>query len=455
MSAGLTPRSSGRLRQRALVGVVGLAIVLVAAWLALIVVSRIDELFFPGQGIGGLPALPGVDQSGEPLKGQINVLVLGLDRRPNELPEMTRTDTMFIVSIDAQSGDAGLLGIPRDLWVEIPFRDSEGYYEQRINTAYPAGEQLDYDGGGPGLLKAVVEHNLGIEIDHYVIIDFQGFIEVIDEIGGIDVFVERQIDDPFYSRTELPGDYTPLEIDVGQHHFDGQEALDYSRTRYGSDDLDRIHRQQQVIFAAMDAATAHGLLDFDRILGLWRQYKDAIDTDINDLQAPGFARLAARVEPSEITALSLGAATYPWTTPEGAAVLLVDKAIAQELVRAFVVDSKLVEEAALVEVQNSAGTEGLARDVVLFLGQFGFSADALTAAADPAGSITPQTEIIDFTGNDHTVERLAALLAVSSDRVRPGSAGDEALRTVAGADILVILGADAQTRDFSVEVSGG
>lgn len=453
LSAGFPPPPSPRLRQRVLVGVAGVVIVLVAAWLSLIVVSRIDELFFPGEGIGGLPSLPGVAQGGGDLEGQINLLVLGLDRRPHETPEVTRTDTMFIVTIDAQSGDAGLLGIPRDLWVEIPVGDGEGYYQERINTAFPTGAQRGYAGGGPGLLKDVVEHNLGIEIDHYVIIDFEGFIEVIDELGGVDVYVEQEINDPFYSRTELPGDYYPLTFEVGEQHLDGEAALDYSRTRFGASDLDRIQRQQQVIFAAIDKATERGLLDFDSLVGLWRNFKDAVDTDINDIQAPGFARLASRIDPTEITALSLGAATYPWTTPDGAAVLLVDKAIVQQLVQAFFVDSDLAEEGAFVEVQNSAGADGLADDVIAYLGQFGFSSDALAAAAVPDTSIKPQTEIIDFTGNERTVERLAALLSVPADRIRRSGEGDAGLRTVAGADILVILGADAQTRDFSLETS--
>lgn len=426
----------------------GLIIVLVAGWLALIVVSRIDELFFPGQGLTGLPDIPGVDQGDGEFDGQINVLVMGLDRRPSEGDLPTRTDTMFVVTIDGPSKTAGILGIPRDLWVEIPTRDGTSFYEARINTAYLTGEQQDYPGGGPGLAKEVVERNLGVAIDHYVVIDFEGFIEAIDELGGVDVFVEEEIYDPFYSETELPGDFHPLNFQVGMLHMDGQTALDYSRTRYGNSDLDRIRRQQQVIFAAIDKATERRLVSLDELTGLWGQFKDVIDTDINDFKVPGFAALAAQINPSDITALSLGAATRGWTTPEGAQVLLVDKDMVQELVTALFSDRKLSQESARVEVQNAAGADGLAARVVDYLEAFGFSGESLAAADGFDGALRPLTEIIDFSGKTHTVERLVSLLDVSPDQVRSGDPNDRSLVTADGIDVLVILGIDANANDF-------
>lgn len=457
MSTRFSPRPSGGspLRQRLLVGLVGLGIVVAATWLALVVVSRIDELFFPGQGIGGLPALPGVQQDAEGPAGRINILVMGLDRRPREGNEPTRTDTMFVLTIDSDTKTAGILGIPRDLWVEVPYRDGSGFYQARVNTAYVTGESQGYAGGGPGLAEKVIEHNLGISVDHYVIIDFEGFIEIIDELGGIDVYVPEEVYDPFYSRTELPGDYYPLSFEVGEQHMDGETALDYSRTRYGSSDLDRIQRQQQVIFAAIDKALERRLVDIDKLVNLWGRYKDAIETDINDLQAPGFAALAAGIDPARISALSLGAATRGWTTPDGAQVLLVDKEMVQQLIQALFSDQQLSKEAALVEVQNGAGADGLAAQVVDYLAEFGFSSSSLTAANTVDGAVHPLTEIIDFSGKNHTVERLASLLAVPPEQVRPAEPDDRALSTINGADILVILGADAQTRDFATDASGG
>ncbi|MEX0786774.1 MAG: LCP family protein, partial [Dehalococcoidia bacterium] len=357
---------------------VGVGILLAAAWLALIVVSRIDELFLPGQGVTSLPPLPGVDSNGA-AEGQISFLVMGLDRRPSEGDAATRTDTMFIVTVDAETKTAGILGIPRDSWVDIPLRQGEGFYQSRVNTVYATGERQGYEGGGPGLVKEVVELATGIPIDYYVVIDFEGFVEIIDELGGVDIYVEREVNDPFYSRTELPGDYHPLLFEVGEQHMDGETALDYSRTRFGSSDLDRIQRQQQVIFAAIDKALERRIVSVDTLTGLWSRYKDTIDTDINDLRAPGFAALAAQIDPSRITALSLGAASVGFTTPRGEQVLLIDKVIVQELVGALFSDELLSQEDATVEVQTGADADSLAADLDTYLDGAGFPSDALTA----------------------------------------------------------------------------
>ena len=426
--------------------VVGTAILIVSIWLALIVVSRIDELFLPGQGIGGLPPLPGVQQ--DDVEGQVNILVMGIDRRPHEGDAVTRTDSMFVLTIDKASKNAGILGIPRDSWVEVPFRQGEGFDEARVNTIFGRGETFGYDGGGARLVKTVIEHNFGIPIDHYVIIDFDSFIDLIDELGGIDVYVTEEVYDPTFSRTELPGDFSPLYFEVGEHHMDGATALDFSRTRFGDSDLDRIQRQQQVIFAAIDKALERNLVSLDTLTDLWGKYKDAIDTDINDLQAPGFAALAARIDSSRITALSLAVASVPYRTPFGEDVLLIDKEIVQQLVGALFGDQRLNEEAAHVEIQSAFG---LTEPVLGYLTQFGFAAGSLTAASTVDADVNQLTVIIDFTGKAHTVERLADLLGVEADQIRSASNGDDKLTTNGDTDIIVIMGADMLALDFVIE----
>lgn len=446
VSANPPPLPSSATRQRLIVALVGTGILIASIWLALIVISRIDEIFLPGQNLSILPPLPGVQQDGG--EGQINILVMGLDRRPHEGSAPTRTDTMFILTIDEASKTAGILGIPRDSWVEVPFRKSEGFDQTRVNTVYARGETFGYDGGGPKLVKEVIEHNFGIPIDHYVIIDFDGFVEVIDELGGIDVYVTEEVYDPTYSRTELPGDFYPLYFEVGEHHMDGLTALDYSRTRFGNSDLDRIQRQQQVIFAAIDRALEQRLLSFDTLTDLWSKYKNAIVTDINDLQAPGFAALAAQIDPTRITALSLASATVPYITPFGEDVLLVDKEIVQRLVAALFSDQRLNEEAAHVEVHSSYG---LTEEVMEYLARYGFAAGSLSAAVTADGDVRQLTEIVDFTGKSHTVERLADLLEVGPDQIRSADDSDQALITNGDTDVIVILGADLLARDFVID----
>jgi LCP family protein required for cell wall assembly len=419
-----------------------------AAYGALILVTWVDEILFPGNGIH--VNLPGADKGsgGSGVgKDRINILVMGLDRRPREGQSPSRSDTMFVLTVDPQTKTAGILGIPRDLYVDIP--DGEGgYFRDRINTALVFGEVNDYKGGGHQLAIDTVEHNLGVKIGHYVIIDFEGFKEVIDALGGIDVDVPTYVSDPTYSWTELPGDYDPQEFEPGLQHMDGEAALAYARIRQNSDDLDRIQRQQRIIFAVMDKALSLNVLR--NALELWNKYKDAIDTDINDIQLAGFAKLAADISPEKISALSLGPATTPWMTPGGAAVLLPSAEGIERIVQALFSDQQLLEEQAVVEVQNGTGEVGMADSTVKLLTNLGFPQQSLIAAAAPNGDVFPKTSIVDFSGQKkgYTLQRLAEWLKVPAERVRQATAADEGLRT-SGADILVLLGSDTDITSLS------
>lgn len=445
------------MRQRLLVAATVVVLAALSCYLALVIVTRVDAIFFPGNEIalgGGFGALPGVDSGGgggvSAPEERVNILVMGLDRRPQEGQAPARTDTMFVLTVDPRSKTAGILGIPRDLWVDIPGKEG-GSFKERINTAYVIGTVNHYPGGGAGLAMRVVERELNIPLDHYVVIDFEGFTKVIDALGGIDVDVPEDTYDPYYSWTELPGDYDPQYFEAGLQHMDGRAALAYARIRYSSDDLDRIQRQQRIMFAVMDRAMSLGVLD--DAVDLWKRYEDAVDTDVNDFQIPGLAALAAQIAPERISALSLGAVTAGYITPDGAAVLLPDEEGVQRIVQALFSDQRLMEEEALVEVQNGTETEDLAARVVDYLVSVGFPASALVAANAPDGQPHATTEIIDFAGKSYTAQRLADWLEVSADRIRPAGAADGGLSTVA-ADIVVVLGQDAPL-DRLTASSGG
>ena len=109
----------------------------------------------------------------------VNFLLIGSDRRSGT---SFRTDTMVIAILRPNEGQVSLISIPRDLWVSIP-----GWENQRINTAYQHGISVDYPGGGPGLLKDTIQYNLGIRIDHTAMVDFDGFRQIVDTLGGVDV----------------------------------------------------------------------------------------------------------------------------------------------------------------------------------------------------------------------------------------------------------------------------
>ena len=119
---------------------------------------------------------------------RVNLLLLGLDYRDWEAGEIPRTDTMMLLTFDPLNNSAGMISIPRDLWVPIP-----GFEYNKINTAYYLGEMYNLPGGGPGLAMKTVEELLGVPIQYYAQIDFQAFVDFIDHIEGVTVTFEDEI----------------------------------------------------------------------------------------------------------------------------------------------------------------------------------------------------------------------------------------------------------------------
>lgn len=470
-SSGVAARPRGRTRQRLAVGLAVLVFAALSSYLALVIVTRVDGLLWSDQitlgGQAGFLGRIGVDTEGESggvCQERCNFLILGLDRRPREGDAPTRSDTIIVLSIDARRKDARMLGIPRDLWVEIPTRDG-GYYNDRINTAYVTGELTDYPGGGIGLARDTIERNFGIAIDYYVIIDFEGFQELIDAIGGIDVNVPEAVFDPYYSWTELPGDYNPQYFEPGLQHMDGRTALAYARLRYNKDDLDRIHRQQLVIIAALEKAW--GLDILRNPLEYWERYKDTIDTDVSDFQAPAFAKLARDIGIDNIVGLSLGAWTRGYTTPQGAAVLLAEPDAIRDAIRALYGEdgaaTPVPGEApgsppdatapamplapGIVEVQNGTDTEGLAAAVARFIVEQGLDPEAVVAGNAGDGLEHSRTEVVALDGEIEAATTIAGWLGLDASHVRSATEA-EVVPTNPDASIVVILGTDLDTSRF-------
>jgi LCP family protein required for cell wall assembly len=418
-----------------------------AFYTALVVATQIDRIFFPTNEIrlGGIfEKLPGVQQPSSDVVGggRINILVMGMDRRPSEGSADTRTDTMFVMTIDPATRTARGLAMPRDLYVDIPSRTGNSTYKERINTAYAAGQYGGYPGGGPALVKQVVGNLLDIKVHYYVLVDLEGFKQIVDLLGGIDVDVPERlaVNDPFYSETERLGDYYPCVVPAGLHHLNGSQALCFSRVRRNSDDFARISRQQLVIFSIIDKATQLNVLA--NADSLWKRYKSTITTDVNDLQLPGFAKLAASIDPEQLAFLKLDAAVVPYTTPAGAAVLLPSTEGIRQIRDAFLADDRLLKEAATIEVQNGTGEQGHASRAKEFFESLGIPEAKLLAVNANSTSQT-RTEIIDYTGKSYTARLLATSLSLPEDRIRKGTNADLALRH-SEADIVVILGPDAK-----------
>ncbi len=171
---------------------------------------------------------------------QTNILVLGVDSREGE-GWLTRADSIMLVGINPQRLRVSLMSVPRDLSIDVP-----DYGLQRINTVNMLGE-MEEDGRGPILTAIGIQESFGIHTDRYVRLDFNGFIDLIDAVGGVTIDVEYAIVDDFYP-TQDYGTIT-VRFDVGVEHMNGERALQYARTRHSDDDYRRAGRQQQVVSA--------------------------------------------------------------------------------------------------------------------------------------------------------------------------------------------------------------
>ena len=261
------------------------------------------------------------------------IALLGIDER--QTAGIWRTDSIVLAFVQLEprptKAQIALLSIPRDLWVYIP---EHGY--DRINTVDALGERTHYPGGGRGLLDQTLRHNLGIPVHHYVRVDFQGFVRIVDALGGVTVNVEKPLTDTFPDPLSPTGTST-ISLSAGLHHLDGRTALSYCRSRMTTDDFDRSRRQLQVLQALARQALVPERLA--QAPNLWATFNDAFDTDISMIKAALLATFVKGVGPENMRSkhLNLGL-TRPWTTPQGAQVLLPQTDAIQQTILQLLAD---------------------------------------------------------------------------------------------------------------------
>lgn len=411
----------------------------------------------PGASLGGPAVTAAAGQESQtgggaaalrPWQGtdRVTVLVMGIDQRAEVETDTTafRTDSMMLLTVDPVGKTAGMLSIPRDLWVQIP-----GFEERdRINTANFKGDAYRLPGGGPALAVETIESNLGIPVDFYVRVDFTAFETLIDEIGGIDVDVLEAIDDPTYP--DCCYGYDPFYLSAGRQHLDGRAALKYARTRatFGGD-FDRAMRQQQVLLAVRDKILSLDMLPtlLTRAPVLYNTLAGSYDSDMTLEQMVSLGLLAAEIERSDIQSAVIdnNYILTPYITPEGAQVIILDTFAFRDLrdelfytpapVLAATLDPAelLSVEAAVIEVQNGSTREGMATATGDYLTAQGFNV-ASVGNADRFDYAS--TVIIDFKGRPYTTRWLADRFGIQSASIFAQSDPNNPV------DVRLIVGAD-------------
>lgn len=372
---------------------------------------------------------------------RVNILLMGLDLRDWEGEGPSRTDTMLLFTFDPVSHSAGMLSIPRDLWVNIP-----GFEYGKINTAYYLGDAYDVPGGGPGLAIETVEELLGIPINYYAQIDFGAFERLVDEIGGIEINIPEEITvDPL-------GPHNTVTLEPGPQILDGPTSLAYARNRdtFGGD-FDRAERTQQVILAVKNRILNLDMLStlISKAPILYKELASGVHTNMTLEEAIKIAWLIQQIPPENIQRAVIGVEQVTMTMSADGLDILQPDPDAIRLLRdeiftnsgpispvataTIVNPTELMRaENASVSVLNATRTAGLAAETTEFL----LSKDINVTLTSNAQEESANTVIIDYTGNPYTIQYLVNLMDIQASEIY--SRYDPNSET----DIAILLGED-------------
>jgi LCP family protein required for cell wall assembly len=387
---------------------------------------------------------------------RVNMLFIGLDYRDwqaNEGPP--RSDTMILFTLDPISKTAGMLSIPRDLWVNIP-----GFGYSRINTAYSSGEGAQLPGGGAGLAMKTVEQLLGVPVHYYAQIDFQAFVDLINMVGCITVVPEEVlILDPIG-----PGMDKVKITPGGERELCGWKVLAYARTRKTQGgDTDRSRRQQQVVFALQrkifDPENFPNLVSKAPLM--YQQLQHGINTNMPFEDAMKLAMLGREIAPENIktgiidstmvtfenTVLAGEAASVMKPMADKIRVLrdeifttsgpLSPKAVPSGSADINLIAQAMRAEEARVRIADGTFTPGLDQRAGVFFQSQGMNVTEVGAA----DAVYSATTIVVYGPKLYTLRYMQSVFSVSHNQIRfnpdPASTVDIEIRL--GSDVAAVI----------------
>lgn len=241
------------------------------------------------------------------IKGQtedrINILLFGIGGEGHDGAYLT--DTIIIASIKPSTKQLSLISVPRDMIVPIP----GGYGYRKINSADSYGEEIQ-KGHGAEFAARVVEQVFAMPIHYYVRVDFKAFKEIIDRVGGVDVYIDRDFTD-----IEFPTDnykYRTISFKKGLQTLHGQDALDFARSRHGNNsegsDFARARRQQKIILALKDKLlSVNTIFNPNKISDIIESLNRNISTNIEWWEGAQFYKIAKKLDYENVTTRVLSA----------------------------------------------------------------------------------------------------------------------------------------------------
>lgn len=452
-------------------------ILLILGWAGFRIMAKTDQIF-TGRGniftrVGNLIISPDRKLIGE-AQGQVNVLLMGVGGAGHEGSYLT--DTMIVAQINTQSHEVVLTSIPRDFAVTLP---KYGY--NKINAAYAYTYRDDENKAGLAAIDAA-EKVTGLSIPYYTVIDFKGFVQAVDDVGGLDITIDHTFTDATFPNDypyDTKGYLAPVTFTTGPAHMNGKTALIFARSRHSGNnnegsDFARSERQKKILVAFKNKILSLNLTSLSTINNLLSDFTENFRTNLEPFELKHLADLAGEIDSQNIYSFTLEpdgklicaglvdpatgrrAVLPPAPTPTmppadtvkppaaseppaPAAIYVIMPCEGKTLtdIHEFVLQApllaKLKKENAMVEIQNSTGKTGLAQATYKKLVELGLDvrftsfkgkiAYTQTIFYDNSNGKKPNT--LDYLKNHYTF--------VTSDVNYPNSA----------ADFIIIVGKDA------------
>jgi LCP family protein required for cell wall assembly len=313
--------------------------------------------------------------AGMPPSGPLNILLAGVDRRAGLTPAQeaqlhvghvvsANSDTMMLIHLSADHTRVTVVSFPRDSWVNVP-----GHGMNKINAAYGLG--------GPKLMVQTVEQATGMTVNDYIEVNFLGFVQVIDALGGVDICLPQALDDS----------YSGLRLSAGKHHVNGITALKYARDRhsFATEDLARIGNQQRLLASLLNEAISGGTLSNPLRLSRFLSAALAAVRVDSGLNVAALADQMRGVSTSKVTFITVPIADANYTTPDGQSAVRWDTVAAGRLFSAISGDSLLARPPrkapakpapVRVDIYNGTLIGGLSAATGAHLAQLGFRVHA-------------------------------------------------------------------------------
>jgi len=367
---------------------------------------------------------------------RVNIALLGADAAAG------LTDSISIVSIDPINKQIAMLSVPRDLYVY----NAAEKRKTKINEVYNSGLSQcraasakcdpEIDGGGE-LVKDTLSETLGITVSYFARVDFDGLKKIVDNLGGIQVYVDKAINDPFFPNKTNSG-YDPFRISAGIQNMTGDIALKYARSRQTTSDFDRSRRQQQVLNAIREKALKLNFLSnpkkvTDLITTIGKNFR----TDLQSGEILSLIRLLESVDGTKtVTQILDNGPTGPLKSSVNniGQYVLIPKlgesnwSDVEKLVRETFPEPYIVKESAKIKIVNQSGKKTTLEDAEEYLLSFGY----VIETTEESTNLKSKTTLETFSDTPYTTYLLKRRLLASSNKGR----GDSTV------DIIIYLGSD-------------